>query len=103
MHYDNTCFNIYPAENFPNLHVKKTESLGDSNITVCLEWSIEPEIDGVSHNVTISPQVDELNITDTSACFITPYSITHNVSIISNSCGTYTVSDELEVYYGKFT
>ena len=94
---------FYPAENFPNLHVKKTESLGDSNVTVCLEWSVAAEIiiDRVSHNVTISPQVDVLSITDTSACFIAPYGITHNVSIISNSCRTYTVSDELEVYYGK--
>ena len=92
---------FYPADNFPNLHVNKTESLEGSNTTVCFEWSNEADIDGVSHNVTIFPQVDVLNITNTSVCFIALYNIAHNVSIISSSCGMYAVSAELEVYYGK--
>ena len=66
-----------------------------------MEWSIKAEIDGVSHNVTISPKIDVLNITNTSVCFIAPYSIVHNVSIISIGCGMYAVSAVLEVYYGK--
>ena len=76
------------------------ESFGTSDITVCLELE-DLGIDGVAHNITILPQVDVLNITNTSVCFMAPYNIVHNVSIISSICGMYTVSTEFEVYYGK--
>ena len=76
------------------------ESFGTSDITVCLELK-DPGIDGVSHNITIFPQVNVLNITNTSVCFTAPYNIVHNVSIISSICGMYAVSAEFEVYYGK--
>jgi hypothetical protein len=62
---------------------------------------VDPEIDGVTHNISILPQVDVLNITNISVCFIAPYNIVHNVSIVSSICGMYAVSAEFEVYYGK--
>ncbi len=89
---------FFPANSLSHLETNKTEILGNSNITVCLELA---EIDGASHNITTFPQVDVLNITDTSVCFIAPYNIVHNVSIISSICGMYAVSAEFEIYYGK--
>ena len=91
----------FPASSQLHLKVNKTESFGDSNITVCLEYPVGAGIESISHNFTIFPQVDVLNFTNISICFIAPYNVPHNVSIISNTCGTYTVSAILEIYYGK--
>ena len=89
---------FFPANSLSHLKVNRTEIFGNSDITVCLKLA---EIDGASHNITIFPQVDVLNITDISICFIAPYNVVHNVSIISSICDMYAVSAEFEVYYGK--
>ena len=91
---------FFPANSLSHLKVNKMEIFGNSDITVCLEIE-DLEINGVSHNITSFPQVDVLNITNTSVCFIAPYNIVHNVSIISSICDMYAVSAEFEVYYGK--
>jgi hypothetical protein len=91
---------FFPANSLSHLEVNKMEVLGNSDVTICLEL-VDPEIDGASHNITIFPQVDVLNTTDISVCFIAPYNIVHNVSIVSSICGMYAVGAEFEVYYGK--
>jgi hypothetical protein len=86
------------ANSLSHLKINKMEIFGNSDVTVCLKLA---EIDGASHNITIFPQVGVLNITNISICFIAPYNIVHNVSIVSSICGMYAVSAEFEVYYGK--
>ena len=91
----------FPANSQSHLKVNKTESFGDSDITVCLESPEGAEIESISHNFMIIPQVVVLNFTNIGICFIAPYNIVHNVSIISNICGVDTVNSVLEIYYGK--
>ena len=88
------------ANSWSHLEVNKTEKFGNSNITVCLEWLKE---DGISYNVTIFPQdlVVVNIITSMGVCFIAPYNIPLNVSIITSSCGTHTLRNMFEIHYGK--
>ena len=93
-------FNTFLANSWSHLEVNKTEKFGNSNITVCLEWSKE---DGVSYNFTIFPRdlVVVNTITSMGVCFMAPYNIHLNVSIITSSCGTHALRNMFEIHYGK--
>ena len=94
MHYQTHAHTVHPR---PPL-VNRTNIFEEDGITVLLEWM---EQSGVTHNVTIIPQVPIVWVSGTSVRVRVDYSVNYNVTISATLCGQNSVDNTPMIFFGK--
>ena len=75
-----------------------SETFGEDNVTVFLEWA---QVNGVMYRVDVIPQVPVRLLRRTSVLLTVLYNTLYNVTVIGSLCGQNSTQSVVEIYFGE--